>query len=234
MYFLTFFRFEAWHTLLTSKGDSMKYVVTNEQTEASLNSRDTAPSAAIDMSVVADLLFDYREKSLQTNPYTHSSFPLRLATLMEWCTQRRSEALDAEMQLAHDLSLAIIIASLERQTNIDSMAPTPHDAVLEVFNDEFIETLRIHLSALPLYVDPTENDVAVVDLAGVQRFVMKMCPHLWMSQEEEDAAHERRLFGGDEIQFEYINLADIEVGEEDNLSDLDEWADETDFPWDNR
>lgn len=212
----------------------MKYVVTIEQTEAALNRRDTAPSAVIDMSVVANLLRDYRDKSLQTDPYTHSSFPLRLATLMEWCTHRRAEALDPEMQLALDLSLAIIIASLERQTNIDSMAPTPHDAVLEVFSDEFIESLRIHLSAVPLYIDPVQSELAVVDLAGVQRFMMKMCPHLWMSQEEEDAAHERRLFGGDEIQFEYINLADIEVGEEDNLSDLDEWAEEADFPWDNR
>lgn len=209
----------------------MKFVINPVHHERLMNERELAPTGTVDLTYVATILQKYRDECDQCDPYVHSSFVSRITDLVGFFNQIKLNALDSNDGLCVDIALALVITALERNTNFEQRQPTPSDAVNEVFNDEFIAVLREQLSDVPFFVFETNPNEGVIDLLAVTRLAMRMSPNNWMSEEEEEQAHERRIMG-ETLQFTFIAETDIE-GEEYLISAFDDWAENQCFPWDN-
>ena len=208
----------------------MKFVISPARHAHLANERTLAPAGTIDLTYVVTIIQKYRDECDQSDPYVHSSFVSRMSDIVVFFSEIRQIALDENDSLCVDIALALIMAALERNTNFEQQQPTPPEAVYAVFNDEFLNTLREQLNNVPFHVFDENPEEGVLDLLAVTRLAMRMCPNDWMSQDEEDRAHERRIMGTT-LEFTFIDEADVE-GEEYVISKFDEWADEQFFPWD--
>lgn len=211
--------------------ENPKFVVSPTHHSRLANERNMIPSGTVDLTYVATIIQKYRDECDQYDPFVHSSFVSRVTDLVAFFSDIKQTALDDNDLLCVDIALALVMTALERNTNFEQRQPTPSEAVNEVFDDEFLDVLRDQLGNVPFYVFPENSNQLVIDLLSVTRLAMRMSPNIWMSQEEEDRAHERRIMG-ETLEFTIIDESDIE-GEEEGLSVFDEWANNQSFPWDN-
>ena len=227
-----FERFSRRHFALSSvftEGMTMKLTVSNTRNTQLLNERDKSPAGVVNLAYIATIIQRYRDECGQADPYVHSSFVARVADLLHFSEDIRRTALDENDLLCLNIATALILAALERNTNLENHELTPSDVVVKIFDDDFLNVLRDQLCAVPFYVFEDNPSIGVIDLWGIPRFAMKMCPNLWMTPEEVDQTHEDRIMGRS-VEFQFIDEAEV-VGEEDAISAFDEWADEQDFPW---
>lgn len=210
--------------------ENTKFVVSPTHHSRLANDRNMAPSGTVDLTYVVTIIQKYRDECDQHDPYVHSSFVSRITDLIAFFSDIKQTALDNNDLLCVDIALALVMTALERNTNFEQRQPTPSEAVNEVFDDEFLDVLRDQLGNVPFYVFPENPSELVIDLLSVTRLAMRMSPNIWMSQEEEDRAHEDRIMGRT-MEFEIIDEADV-VGDEHAISDFDEWAEAQNFPWD--
>jgi hypothetical protein len=208
----------------------MKLTVSNTRNTQLLNERDKSPAGVVNLAYIATIIQKYRDECGQADPYVHSSFVARAVDLLRFFEEIRKNALDENDLLCVDIAMALLLATLERNTNIENYELTPSDVVGKIFDGEFLDVLREQLRAVPFHVYEDNPSVGVIDLWGISRLALEMCPNLWMSQEEVDQAHEDRIMGRS-LEFQFIDESEVE-GEEYVISDFDEWADEQDFPWD--
>lgn len=211
---------------------TMKLTLSNTHNKQLLNGRDKSPAGVVNLVYIVTIIQKYRDECGQDDPYMHSSFAARAVDLCYFIEEIRRNALDENDLLFVDLAMGLILAALERNTNIENHELTPSKVVGKIFDDEFLDVLREQLRAVPFHVYEDNPSEGVIDLWGISRLALKMCPNLWMTPEEVDQAHEDRIMGKS-LEFEFIDEAEVE-GEEYVISDFDEWADEQNFPWDTK
>ena len=207
----------------------MRYTFSSTFHTHIMDHRDDVPAGTIDLSRTADFMLGYRDSYDQADPYVHSALITRTLQLAEFWQQASASCISDVDHMCVSLARLLIETIHERGTNLDLLAPTPEKALHQLFEDDLIDELRRGLAMTPFHVLDDAPEVGIIDLLGVDRLAMKMCPHLWMTPEEADRAHDDRIMGRT-MDFTIMEASDVE-GEEQRLSQYDEWAEGRDFPW---
>ena len=228
--FRTFFLQEHVRNVALMNGATMKFVISPAHHERLVNERNIVPAGTLDLTYIVTIIQKYRDECDQSDPYVHSSFVSRVTDIVAFFREIRRNALDENDSLCCDIAIALVAASLERNTNFEQHQPTPSEAVYAIFNDAFLETLWEELGSVPFHVFAENPAEGIVDLLAATRLVMRMCPNNWVSEEETERCHDDRI-DGKTFQIELIDEAEL-VGEEYVISAFDEWAEGQSFPWD--
>jgi len=192
------------------------------------NERNIIKSEFVDLSAVVDIIEGYISVNHADDPFVHSATILRIAALDIYFEQLI--AVPFEKRLA----MMIIHVILEGETWKVGDVNTPDERLEEIFTSEQLTDLRGQLAMTPVICTRDEfgTEIRVPDLFSLT-FLARPMGTIAETSKDIIAREERRLFrpNDETIRCELVDECDV-VGEPYEISEYDEWASATDFPWD--
>jgi hypothetical protein len=194
----------------------------------SRNEREVVRDNYVDLSLVAGIIAGYVSLPLLDDPYVHSATVLRIALLDDYYSQFREHPFEVR------IAQLVVTAILEGETWKFGDVNTPDERLDELFAPQLVDELRAQLSMTPVIVttDALGNEIHVPDLFAL-KFLARPLGTIAETTKEVEAREERRLFfpNDETIHFSYIKEDEVE-GDTYEITDYDNWASRTSFPWD--